>query len=277
MVSAPELIPPAGAASIRAAASVYAAAAGGRTRLTTLRSDGPLQLRPTPGAVYLAAGAGGPLRGDAWDLDIDVGPGADLTIRSTAATVALAGRGDGWSTFRVRASVADGARLRWLPEPTVAADGACHRSIAEIALAPGARLTWREESVLGREGELGGRLVVCTYAHRGEQPLLRSELALSGQSDPVVRGGHRAMGSMLVVCPAADEDPRSTPSAEDAGALIARPDLLVAPIARGAVLVTALSYDALGLRALLDEGGAAAGDVDPSPARGEGGPGEEPG
>jgi urease accessory protein len=77
---------------VHACAALTAEAdAGGRTRLTLLRSQAPLVLRPAADAVYLAAGAAGPLGGDELDLTVSVGPDACLTMRTVAATVALPG------------------------------------------------------------------------------------------------------------------------------------------------------------------------------------------
>jgi len=56
--------------------------AGGRLRLARLRAQAPLVLRPTgPGQVHLVGGAAGPLPGDRLCLDVEVGPGARLTVR----------------------------------------------------------------------------------------------------------------------------------------------------------------------------------------------------
>jgi hypothetical protein len=66
------------------AAVASRADAAGRSRVTVLRSDGPLALRETPLGVYLVGTAAGPLGGDDLALDIDVGPGACLMIRSAA-------------------------------------------------------------------------------------------------------------------------------------------------------------------------------------------------
>ena len=96
----------------------------GMSRITTLRSQPPLVLRPTADAVYLAAGAAGPLGGDELELDVVVGAGARATLRTVAATVALPGpaasRRTG-SRWTLRLSVAPDAHLVVLPEPTVVA------------------------------------------------------------------------------------------------------------------------------------------------------------
>ena len=66
-----------------------------------LRSDGPLALRETPRGVYLVGTAAGPLGGDDLALDIDVGPGACLVIRSAAAMLLLPGPEGGESALRI--------------------------------------------------------------------------------------------------------------------------------------------------------------------------------
>ena len=68
---------------MRAVARVVAEPDGrGGTRLARLRSQAPLILRGTPESVYLVGGAGGPLGGDDLTIEIDVRPGAELTVRA---------------------------------------------------------------------------------------------------------------------------------------------------------------------------------------------------
>lgn len=188
---------------MRAHACVCAVADGdGRTRLARLRSQAPLLLRPTAGAVHLVSGAGGPLGGDETRLDIEVGPGASLVLHSVAATIALPGRG-GSSALLVRASVGPGGRLGWLVEPTVVADGADHRSRIAVELADGAALELRDEVVLGRSGEVGGRVRSAVHVTAGGNPVLRSELVLDGADaitrGPALLGGNRCAGTLLTV------------------------------------------------------------------------------
>ncbi|RZU48987.1 UreD urease accessory protein [Krasilnikovia cinnamomea] len=86
---------------MRAAARIVAEADGrGGTRLSVLRGEPPLLLRRTgaaggPATVHLVGGAAGPLGGDDLRLDVEVGPGAWLEVRSVAATLALPGPPDG--------------------------------------------------------------------------------------------------------------------------------------------------------------------------------------
>lgn len=219
------------------------------TRLTTLRSEAPLLLRPTPDALYLVSGAAGPLGGDELTLDLTVRAGAALTVRTTAASLALPGRTGEPSTLRVHAVVEPGARLDYRPEPTIIAARARHRTDARLDLAPDAELTWRDELILGRYGETGGAGRSRLYADRAGRPLLRHTLDLD-PADPATMGaailqGHRAVGQVLAVGagPAAEvPDDRTATAATMA---------LAAP---NAVLRTALASDAPSLRAALARG-----------------------
>jgi urease accessory protein len=237
---------------VRARAAVVAAAdPAGRTRLTTLRSQPPLTLRPTAGAVYLAASAAGPLGGDDLELSIVVGPGAELVLRGVAATVALPGPGrSGPSSLTLRLSVAAGGRLAVLPEPTVLAAGACHRASTLAEVETGGALLLREEVLLGRHGEPGGSYHGLLRVDAGGRPLLRHRLDLDG-TDPATLGpesmvGARAIGTLLQVDPQWT-DPACRPPAA------AGPQLAAMPLAGPGLLVTALADDALTLRRLLDD------------------------
>jgi urease accessory protein len=234
---------------VKARARVVAASDGrGGTRLVTLRSEAPLVLRSTPGALYLVGGAGGPLGGDDLTLDIDVGPGASLTLRTAAASLAQPGEAPGPSRIRVRAGVGDGGELRWLPEPVVAVRGCVHLMEATVTLGRGARLVWREEVVLGRHREAPGSVCTRTTVDRDGTPVLRHELALGpaypAAASPAVTGGARAVGSVLL---AGQE--WSGPGA------VLGPTAAILPLeAGGGAQVVALADDAPGLRRLLDQG-----------------------
>jgi urease accessory protein len=219
---------------------------GGATRLPVQRSQAPLVLRRTPDAVYLVGGAAGPLGGDVLELRIEVRAGAALRLRAVAASVALPGRDGRESVLEVTATVAAGARLEFLPEPTVAAAGARHRTEMRIRLAAGAALTLRDEVILGRYGERGGSCRTRLHADLAGQPLLRHELDVSGtdeaSSGPAVLAGHRAVGSLL----RAEPSRAGLPAAQLPSGY--GPGVAVMPLAGPAVLVTALADDALTLR-----------------------------
>ena len=229
----------------RAAVSAVTDGRGG-TRMATLRSEVPLALRQTPHGVFLVGAAGGPLGGDEVTLDIDVGPGASLAVRTAAASVVLPGPLP--SRLVLRARVAAGGSLVWHPEPTVAARGCRHQVEARIELDPGARLEWWEELVLGRYGERPGSIAARLDVDRGGLPLLRHQIGLGPDhpawASPAVTGGARAYGSVVVV-----DDRGVRPEAAVLG-----PTAAVVALDGPAVHVLALAADMITLRRLLEAG-----------------------
>ncbi len=240
-----------------------------RTRITRLRSDPPLVLRPTnpagpeplrrwdlrglvPAWVSLVGGAAGPVGGDDLRLSIEVEPGAALVLRSVAATLALPGPHGQPSRSEVTVRVAEGGVFVWLPGPLIAAQACHHHAITQVKLEPGARLLLREELLLGRHGEQPGavrqRLRVCL----GSCPLHDQELAVgpgaAGWNSSAVTGGHRALGSLLVVDPDWPDHPAGLP-APAMGV-----DTALLSLSGPAVLITALANDGLALRHRLDTG-----------------------
>ena len=228
------------------AARVAEPGADGATRLPVQRSQAPLILRRTPEAVYLVGGAAGPLGGDVLELRIEVREGATLRLRTTAAAVALPGRDGRESVLSVTLNVAAGARLEYLPEPTVAAAGARHRTEIRADLAAGAALVLRDEVVLGRYGDRGGSCRTRLRADLAGVPLLRHELAVNGTDEvslgPAVLTGCRTAGSLLCVEPGWDTGTAGRMPASYA------PGVAVMPLAGPAVLVTALAANARTLR-----------------------------
>jgi urease accessory protein len=228
---------------------------GGTTRLPLLRSQVPLVLRRAPEAVYLVSAAAGPLGGDCLNLRIEVRAGATLCLRTVAASVALPGLDGGESLLSVTATVAEGGRLEYLPEPVVVADGARHATDIRVSVAEGGSLVLRDELILGRHGERGGAYRGSLRADYAGRPLLRQALDISGSdavtSGPAILSGHRAVGTLLQVDPALHGDSAlhadlgtRTPARPSAG-----PWVTVMPLATGpATLVTALAHDAVTLR-----------------------------
>ncbi|MDG4788283.1 urease accessory protein UreD [Micromonospora sp. WMMD1102] len=240
------------------------------TRLDTLRGEPPLLPRRTGWddgelRVHLVGGAAGPLGGDDLRIDVEVGPGARLCVRSVAASLALPGRTGVESRLHVTVRVAAGGRLRWLVEPLIGAAGCDHRTVTEIELAEGAALLWREELVCGRHAEPVGDVRVETTLRYGGRTLLRNDLAVGpravGWSGAAVLGDARAAGTVLVVDPAwtALPPPHAGAAGPDGGPIEPRdgkPDgcaAAVLPLAGGpAVLVSAVAADPRSVRAQLD-------------------------
>jgi urease accessory protein len=235
----------AGRLTARAAVATRADSAG-RTRVTVLRSDGPLALRETPLGVYLVGTAAGPLGGDDLTLDIDVGPGSCLVIRSAAGMLLLPGPHGGASALRISARIGPGGRLDYAPQPTVAAAGCDHRAGAQIELAAGATLRWREEMVLGRHGEPSGQCTSRLDVTVAGVPAYRGELTMGHPEtdhSSAVLGGAGAVGSVLLVDAA-----RPPPS------VAVHDGLAVLPLAGPGAAVTATARDAMILARRLDLG-----------------------
>jgi urease accessory protein len=222
----------------------------GGTRLATLRGESPLLLRRTgwvqagPGVtVHLVGGAAGPLRGDDLRLEIVVGPGAELEIRSVAAQLALPGRaGLPASRLTVVATVAAGGRLRWLPEPIIAAAGCDHVTVTRVEVAEGGRVLWRDDLVCGRHAEASGDVRTDTTIRYAGSTLYRHELSVGpsapGWSGAAVLGGGRAVGALI-----------------SAGFTLRGPvagEAAVMPLAGPGSLATAVGADIRQVRAALD-------------------------
>ncbi len=176
-------------------------------------------MRPTgDDQVHLVHGAGGPLGGDRFGLDVELAAGAALRVRSAGATIVQPGVGP-TASWQVRAAVGAGARLDWAPEPTVVCDGAELESGLRFRLDPGAGAALREIVVLGRHGELGGRYRGQLSVDVGGQPLIVHRTVLDG-ADPALcgpagTGGARAVGTLVL---AGDVGESGRAAAADGGA-----------------------------------------------------------
>lgn len=163
---------------IRARAAVVAEFRRGRTALTTLHSEPPLTLRPTPDVLYVVGTAAGPLGGDELTFDIAVGDGAELTLRTVAASMVQPGPRGGRSRSITNVVVGRGATLIYEPEPVIAVVGCDHVATTIIHLAADATLVWAEPLVLGRHAEGPGSILQRLRVDRAGAPLYRNDLAL---------------------------------------------------------------------------------------------------
>ena len=153
--------------------------------------------------MHLVHGAGGPLGGDVLALDVRVGTGAALAVRSAGATIVQPGRGSVPARWDFDVVVGAGGSLEWAPEPTVVTDGADYRTSLRISLGAGARATIREVVVLGRHGGVGGRYRGRLDVSVDGNPLLAHTTLLDG-ADPALCGpggtaGARAVGTLILV------------------------------------------------------------------------------
>jgi urease accessory protein len=168
----------------------------------------PVVLRATgPDRVHLVHGAGGPLGGDEFSLDVAVAAGAVLRLRSAASTIvqpAAVHPGEvaaGPAHWTVTATVGVGGLLDWAPEPTVVCTGAAIESRLHVRVAAGAGAVLREVAVLGRHGERGGRYRGEVLVEVDGEPLLAHTTVLDGQDDalagPGGTAGARAVGTLV--------------------------------------------------------------------------------
>jgi urease accessory protein len=166
-------------------------------------------MRETADALFLVGGAAGPLGGDELDLRVDVEAGAELRVRSAAATLAQPGPHGDASHTRTTLSVGIGGFLEWEPEPLVSVRGSHHVIDTVVHLAEEARLDLVEELVLGRWQEPSGRVTSRLRVDRDGAPLVAHDLDLGGDavgwsSAAVLAPDVRAVRTELHVGPPAD-------------------------------------------------------------------------
>jgi len=138
------------------------------------------------------------LGGDVVGLDVRVGPGARLDLFDVAGTVANHGRGRP-SAWHVRVDVAAGAVLTYTGEPFVVADGADVTRSLEVDLADDAAVVLRDTVVLGRAGQVGGRLRSLTTLRRAGRPVLVEDQRLDPdhlRGAPGMLGTHRVLDTL---------------------------------------------------------------------------------
>ena len=236
----------------------------GHTRISRLHAEAPLMLKATyrkepepwpqltarAARVLVTAGAAGPIGGDSYRLDVEVGEGSALVLGDVSPTLLLPGPGGAASSHRVDVEVQALATLIWLAEPVIAAHGCNHSQTVTVLLHPSARLVMREELILGRHGETCGSVRQRIIVRRGATTLYRQDLAVGpdapGYDGAAVLDGGRAVGSVLVVDPAWELQPRT--------ASCVSPTAATLPLAGPATLATGVAADNLALRASLNSG-----------------------
>ncbi|MCR5976759.1 urease accessory protein UreD [Gordonia jinghuaiqii] len=168
-------------------------------------ATGGLAVRVTaPGVVQLIGTAATPLGGDEIAVRIRVEPGAELTVGSVAAMIALPARGRPDSAARWDVEVGDGGRLRLDPQPTVVAGGAVHTSDIVARIHPDATLALHEHIQIGRSSTMtdmavkdrAGEWTGGLRVEVGERVVLAHRVAL-GARTPAGACGHRAMSSVF--------------------------------------------------------------------------------
>jgi urease accessory protein len=187
-------------------------------RVVDLAVDPPLgaKIVDTEGGpvLYLVSTAASLLEDDDLFVDLRVGAGGRLRVRSVAAQVAHPCLSGGSTSLTVRADVGNAAMLWWSPEPLILCAQSNHRSLVQIELSEGAGLEWADEVVLGRAGEDPGAVGFMSELHVSREGVgvLEDGLELTPASadawrGPAVLGANRFIGSRVSI--------RRTPDARD--------------------------------------------------------------
>lgn len=126
----------------------------GRTRRSHVHEDGSLRVRfPNAApealeAVFVNTG-GGMTGGDRFTIDLALEVGTSLIAGTAAAEKVYRSNGPD-TEMAVTLTVADGARLFWLPQETILFDRARLSRSIDVDLAPGASLIMAEAVIFGR-------------------------------------------------------------------------------------------------------------------------------
>jgi urease accessory protein len=173
--------------------------------------DGPLRvlqsLYPEGDAIchnILVHPPGGLVQGDTLSIDVNVAPGAHALVSTPGATRFYKSTGEA-ATQRVSLSLAEGARLEWLPLETLLYPGCVAQNHTRLSLAPGAEMMGWDVTALGLPatgqafdtGQLHQRL--HWPGHWLEEAHLDAHDARLMQS-PLGLAGQRCMGVMWLAC-----------------------------------------------------------------------------
>lgn len=129
-----------------------------------------------PDTVHLLSAAATPLGGDVISVRIIVEAGAQLRLRTVAASLVLPGAGSVESHSAWELEVA--GRLDFDPQPTVIAGGARHHSTTRLCIGESAVTRVRESVQIGRTGEDQGFWTSALHADLTGRPLLRHRVEL---------------------------------------------------------------------------------------------------
>lgn len=213
----------------------------------------PFWCRWDGATLWFVGSAATPVGEDDITIDLRVGPGVHAAVRSVAAMVVYAARGDG-TTLTTRLHVAPGASLDWQPEPVIVTARARHRGLLVADVAAGGVLVADELVVLGRSDEVAGAFAATTDLRiDGTTTSLTSyDTALPGWSGPGGTAGAKVVGTRVLV------GPEPGAAVVDASTVVLHPDA-------GGALATTLAASPDQARARLDA-------VLPVPVRAPGSP-----
>ena len=166
--------------------------------------------------------AGGMAGGDRFDIDIEVGSGARLTV-TTAAAEKIYRSLEPDTNIGVKLDVGPGGALAWLPQETIVFDQARLRRSIDVALARDANLLLAEAAVFGRSA-MGEAVVQGHFFDRwrlrvGGALVFAETLRLDGDvaqrlAQRAVAGGGVAVASVLKY-PGNDADAAAVSAMQD--------------------------------------------------------------
>ncbi len=168
--------------------------------------------RAVPEVVFLNT-AGGLTGGDRLDYALTLAP--DTKALATTQTAERAYRSiSGKAEVSVTLEVGRGADLAWLPQETILFDGAALSRRTRIDLQGTARVVMCEMVVLGREA-MGERVTRLDLTDHREvrrdnipvlaEPLRLTDATLARAAGPAVLQGARAMATVALVAPGAED------------------------------------------------------------------------
>ncbi len=167
-------------------------------RSPRIRTSGGLTVRQTGvDTLHLISTAATPLGGDDVDVTVEVEPGARLSIKSVAATIALPSRAERTSTIAWTVLVGAGAALAITPLPTIVAADADLVTTTRVRADTDASVLIDERVQLGRHEEDGGRWVGRLHFDIAGVPALRHRLVLDAARSADEIGERRAAISSL--------------------------------------------------------------------------------
>jgi urease accessory protein len=188
------------------------AASAGRSRPARVHESGSLRVRfPHREGMVLDAvivnTGGGMTGGDRFDLDINVGAGADVSVTTAAAEKIYRSLGPN-TVLDFKLTVGPGGRLAWLPQETILFDRARLRRKIDVDLAPDASLLLAEATIFGRsamgETVLSGSFFDRWRVRVGGSLVFADAIRLDGAiaqslAVPAAAAGGAAVASVLKV------------------------------------------------------------------------------
>lgn len=188
----------------------------GRSCIDDLRQAGALKL-VFPRNDHVVEGvivntAGGITGGDRFDITATAGAGATLTLTTQAAERAYRAQTGQTGRLKTQLSVAENARLNWLPQETILYDGSSLARQLTVDIASNGRYLMVEPVIFGRQA-MGEELRDARFRdqidiRQSGKWLYRDGVYLDGNvadrlDRPAIAGGARAMANLVFVAPEA--------------------------------------------------------------------------